>query len=71
MQFIERLRKTTFTTSNYNQLIGAAYKEFASAMNAMQAQYDNETQHGLLKDKQQEWNDKIEKQLESFNTAEQ
>jgi hypothetical protein len=71
MQFIDKLRKTTYTTSNYNQLIGAAYKEFATTMNAMQNQYDDETQHGLLKDKQEEWSNKIDKQMESFNAVEQ
>ncbi len=71
MQFIDRLRKGTYTTTNYHQLIGSAYKECATTLNAMQNQYDNETQHGIIKDKQQEWNDKIEKQLAALNTSEQ
>jgi len=71
MQFIDRLRKGAYTTTNYHQLIGAAYKECATSMNAMQNQYDNETQHGLIKDKQQEWSDKIDKQLEALNTVQQ
>ena len=71
MQFVDRLRRGNYTTTNYHRLIGAAYKECATSMNAMQNEYDDETQHGILKDKQQEWSDKIDKQLEALNTVQQ
>ena len=74
MQFIDKLRKMVLTTSDFNKLIGEAYKETAMAMSAMQNQYDTETQHGLIKDKQQEWSDKIDQQLEALqppNAADQ
>jgi hypothetical protein len=71
MKFIDSLRKLTYTTTDYHSLIGAAYRATASEMNAMQQQYDDETQHGLIKDKQEEWNNKIDKILASLNSTEQ
>ncbi len=69
--FIKKLRETKFTSSNYNNLIRDAYKETAANMTSMQNQYDMETHNGLLKDKQQEWADKIDQQLQSLQALEQ
>ena len=69
MQFIEKLRKTTLTVSNHSKVIGEAYKEAAMKMSAMQNQYDDETHHGLLKDKQEEWSNKIDQQLQALTTT--
>jgi len=71
MLFIKKLRETKFTSSNYNTLIKEAYKETTINMSSMQNQYDAETHNGLLKDKQEEWANKIDKQLQLLQAIEQ
>ena len=69
--FIKKLRETKFTSSNYNKLIREAYQETAANMTSMQNQYDAETHNGILKDKQEEWSNKIDKELESMQAIKQ
>jgi hypothetical protein len=64
--FIKNLRETKFTSSNYDKLIREAYQQTAATMTSMQNQYDAETHNGILKDKQEEWANKIDKQLQSL-----
>jgi hypothetical protein len=69
--FIKKLKQASFTNSNYKQLIRDFYKEAGKKMFDMQNQYDTETHHGLIKDKQAEWSDKIDQQLQSLDASEQ
>jgi len=71
MEFIKKLKNAHFTSSNYQEILKNLYIETAKEMAAMQDLYDTETQHGIIKNKQQEWSDKIDKQLQALNTAEQ
>lgn len=62
--FIQKLKKATLTNANYAAVIQNLHNECAAAMEKMQNQYDIETRHSLLTEKQEEWDEKISKQLE-------
>jgi hypothetical protein len=68
--FIKKLKEAKFTTTNYKQLIRDAYKEAGKKMFDMQNQYDTETHHGIIKEKQAEWSDKIDAELQSLRASE-
>jgi len=61
--FIQKLKEATFTNDNYATLIEKIYKESATEMGAMQNQYDAETSHSRIAEKQQRWDEKITEQL--------
>ena len=61
--FIEKLRKAPFTNTNYGSLIEKIYNESAIAMGKFQNQYDAETSHSRIPEKQLEWDQKISTQL--------
>lgn len=61
--FIQNLRKANFTNSNYSAVIQKVYNEAATAMTKTQYQYDGETSHSRLPEKQAEWDEKVSKQL--------
>ena len=63
--FIQKLKEATFTNDNYATVIEKIYKEAATQMGAMQNQYDAETSHSRLPEKQQLWDIKISDQLVS------
>jgi Bacterial protein of unknown function (DUF922) len=56
VSFMQKVKAANITTENMNEVIGKIYKEVSAAMNKMQDDYDNETNNGLKKDKQAEWN---------------
>ena len=62
--FIQKLRKAVLTNANYATVIQNIHNECAAAMEKMQNQYDMETRHSLLTEKQAEWDEKISKLLE-------
>jgi hypothetical protein len=59
--FVKQLRAATFTKENYKGLLSNIYSTCMQTMNSLQNQYDTETQNGILKDKQAQWNIKIAK----------
>ncbi len=61
--FIKKLRQANFTADNYKTLIKSIYEDCEKDMSNMQTKYDDETQHSIDKNKQQEWNNKIEAAL--------
>ncbi|MEO6730014.1 MAG: hypothetical protein ABIN01_02270 [Ferruginibacter sp.] len=61
--FIQNLRKANFTNSNYSAVIQKVYNEAATMMTKTQYQYDGETSHSRLPEKQAEWDEKIDRQL--------
>jgi len=61
--FIQKLRAANFTRSNYNSVIDRIYKESCDELERMQNAYDGQTKNGQLKDRQYEWNAKIDEQL--------
>ncbi|UEG48549.1 hypothetical protein LK994_07855 [Ferruginibacter lapsinanis] len=61
--FIQKLRTTTFSLNNYRNEIQQIYNDVSYALNNMQRSYDIETKNGIDKEKQAEWNKKIDKEL--------
>ena len=59
MRFVQQLKALRFTRSNYDQLLDNAYAEAYTYMNTLQNQYDQETNNGLDREKQAEWNNKL------------
>lgn len=64
LMFIKKLQQTKFNRDNYMEQLKAVYNEVVEKMEAMQNKYDGETSNGINKEKQAEWNRKIEKLLE-------
>lgn len=61
--FVEKLRSTVFTVSNFNQLLPKIYNESCLIMNKMQDEYDGQTKNGQLRDVQGKWNDFVDKKI--------
>ncbi len=68
MEFIQQLKAATFTIDNYNKLIEKLYSQEAKNMENVQQAYDGDTHNGIIKDKQQYWNEKINKRLSSISS---
>jgi hypothetical protein len=68
MHFVQKLRDADITASNYNEVLNKLYQESIKEMKDMQDQYDKETNHSIIKDKQAEWNDKIQEELEELKS---
>lgn len=64
--FIRELKAATFTRNNYGDMVDKIYKEYCRKMEQMQNDYDGQTRNGQLKDVQEEWNKKIDRQLEAL-----
>lgn len=60
LDFLERLKGLKFTAKNYNEKLNAAYQAAVDRMEALQHQYDGETQNGIAKEQQSKWNQKFE-----------
>ncbi|MES2429514.1 MAG: hypothetical protein V4556_01180 [Bacteroidota bacterium] len=61
--FIKKLRAANFSSTEYRKEITRLYRETANELAIMQNNYDTQTLNGRDKDKQKEWDEKIEKQL--------
>lgn len=62
-KFADRLLNAKFTTSNYKYLIGKIFDECYEENVALQAQYDRETEHSIIRTEQYAWNNKIQKEI--------
>ena len=61
--FIQKLKNAAFKSNNYEAVITKIHNETAAAMSKMQNQYDLETNHSRITDKQMAWDEKISKLL--------
>jgi hypothetical protein len=62
-RFKQKLMSEKLPVDNYDGYINVDYLEAFREMNMMQDQYDNETSHGTNSYAQQQWNEKIDKEL--------
>jgi hypothetical protein len=62
-QFRKKVLANKLTPDNYEAIINMQYLDSFRDMDAMQKAYDKETSHGLNKEAQAEWNDRIDKEL--------
>lgn len=62
-RFKKKLIAEKLPVDNYDGYINVDYLEAFHEMNVMQDQYDNETGHGMNQYMQQQWNEKIDKEL--------
>ena len=65
-ELAEAIRKATFTKDNYMTLFDQLRKQYVDESNNEQNVYDAETSHGTIPDKQQEWQQKISKQVKEI-----
>ncbi|WP_183557085.1 hypothetical protein [Mucilaginibacter sp. SP1R1] len=65
-RFKQKLKAEKLTIDNYDGPISVQYLEILHEMNVMQDQYDGETGHGMNTAIQQQWNERIDKELGSF-----
>ena len=64
--FIKKLKQASLTVDNYKDQLQTIYNNAINNMEQLQSKYDIETSNGLLKDKQEIWNNKINQQLASL-----
>jgi hypothetical protein len=65
-RFKQKVQPQHLTIEDYNSIIQHEYIESFREMNRLQEQYDTETQHGLNYAIQEQWNQRIDKELASF-----
>lgn len=71
LRFLQKIK--TFKEPTQNDLISRIqyeYLEFYRTTHKMQTQYDEETNHSLIKPKQKEWEDKIRMEIKHIDTKE-
>ncbi len=62
----KKLSELKLTRERYSKQIQSAYDEVIAAGEAMQKSYDEETEHGLLREAQQAWSEKIAHALQDY-----
>ena len=65
-KLVNTLHNTTFTPQNYDQLIDQLQRQNAQQSMDEENLYDNETNHGIITDKQEEWQNKINAQVKAI-----
>lgn len=68
-RFKAKLLSEKLSPDNYEGIINFEYLEFYREMNRLQQRYDQETNHGINKAKQDEWNQWIDEQLNAQHIA--
>lgn len=63
LQFIKKIRQTTFRQPDFMTQLKDIYKETVQQMSERQQQYDSETNNGINTAKQEDWNKRIEKDI--------
>ena len=66
-RFKAKLLSEKLNPDNYEGIISFEYHEFYREMNRLQKRYDQETNHGINKAKQDEWNKRIDSELEMLS----
>lgn len=64
--FLNELKKAPFTSQNYQEMINKIFDRVYAENLALQYEYDRETKHSLDKEKQEEWNERIVKELRNY-----
>jgi hypothetical protein len=67
-EFIRKLQTAEFTKKNYEKVISKTFNDCEKELEEEQSKYDGETHHSVIKDKQEEWNKKIEAELAALKT---
>jgi hypothetical protein len=57
--FLKEIRATEFTIDNYNIICKQKFTAYVAAAEAMQNNYDTETNHSIDEVKQKEWDEKV------------
>ena len=70
-EFVKALRAYPFTPQNYEKEMEQLKKQYETMTSKMQDEYDGQTNHGLVKDKQAEWRVKINELLAAQNCYDQ
>ena len=63
------LRKAKFTSQNYRKLLHSIFDKVYEENTALQQQYDLETKHSIDMAKQQEWNSRIEMEIDKIKRS--
>lgn len=66
---IAAIQSFRFTVAGFNDEINALQKRYSKEMEQMQAQYDQETKHGTIKEQQQLWESRIQAELNALEAA--
>lgn len=64
--FKRKINAENLTVDNYEGIINSDYLNAYREMDSLQKQYDDETRHGSDQQAQQQWNEKIDKELKGF-----
>ncbi|MGI4751733.1 MAG: hypothetical protein ACRYFB_13970 [Janthinobacterium lividum] len=67
--FEQKIKAAKLPVNNCDGLINVEYYESFREMNHLQKQYDDETEHGINRNKQEEWNTYIDKELLKLGIA--
>ena len=59
------IRATSFTKDNYEQLLDKLHNENIKATYDEENTYDNETDHGIITAKQQEWQQTLKEKIKT------
>lgn len=65
-RFKQKITPAILSVADYNSIIQYHFIESFREMNQLQEQYDTETQHGLNKQAQEQWNKRIAEELGSL-----
>lgn len=68
-EFIAAIKNFHFSAAGFKDEITALQKKYSKEMEQMQAQYDQETKHGTLKEKQKLWESRIKSELNTLQTT--
>ncbi|MCB0700411.1 MAG: hypothetical protein H6551_12260 [Chitinophagales bacterium] len=63
----KRVEEMTFTPENYEKELTNLFHKLHKEAEDMQNQYDEETEHGTVIDKQEEWDKKVAESLKKYN----
>lgn len=62
-QFITAVKAYNFSPDNFDKELKQLFKQYNDILEQMQNDYDGQTEHGIIKDKQAEWRAKINELL--------
>ncbi len=66
-KLVQNLQQATITLENLENEVNKHYDEAQENITRLQAQYDSETNHGIIKAKQKQWSDRVLKELNNVN----
>lgn len=68
-EFVVAIKNHTFTVANFKEEMASLQNQYSKEMELMQAQYDEETSHGVFQEKQNLWQARIRNELKEKATA--